>query len=64
MQYLDEVFKSGLFQKISRAEWEKALASLVITERKGEKETTLFYEVALYFKKRDDKRGETLLERE
>lgn len=44
MQYLDEVVKSGLFQKISRAEWEKALASLVITERKGEKEATLFYE--------------------
>lgn len=44
MQYLDEVVKSGLFQKISRAEWEKALESLFITERKGEKGMTLFFE--------------------
>ncbi len=44
MQYLDDVVKSGLFQKIVKAEQEKALESLIITERKGEKESALFFE--------------------
>ena len=44
MQYLDDVVKSGLFQKIVKAEQEKALESLIITERKGEKGSTLFFE--------------------
>lgn len=44
MQYLDVIVKSGLFQKINKSEREKALKTLFVTERKGEKGSVLFYE--------------------
>lgn len=44
MQYLDDIVKSGLFQEIAKTEREKALDSLVITERRSERGSTLFFE--------------------